>query len=48
MTLTQALIFVATMLIMFGGLFYTIWVFRKDLSKPAPLKERGPSARRRS
>ena len=40
MTLTQGLIFVVTMFILFGGLFYTIRVFRKDLSGPAPSKAR--------
>ena len=40
MTLTQGLIFVATMLVLFGGLFYTIWVFRKEQSGQAPLKAR--------
>ena len=38
MLLTQALIFVVTMLILFGGLFYTIWVFRRDLSEAASLR----------
>jgi hypothetical protein len=46
MTLTQTLIFVATMLILFGGLFHTIRVFRRDLSGPAPLRARARKARR--
>ena len=40
MTLTQGLIFVVTMFILFGGLFYTIWAFRKESSEPAPLRAR--------
>lgn len=32
MTLTQGLIFVVTMFILFGGLFYTLWVFRNEQS----------------
>ena len=43
MTLPQLLLFAVTMLILFGGLFYTIWVFHKELSGPAPLKARRPS-----
>jgi hypothetical protein len=46
MTLTQALIFAVTMLILFGGLFYTIRVFRRELSEPAPMKARARDARR--
>ena len=46
MTLTQGLIFVVTMFILFGGLFYTIWVFRQESSQPAPLRVRGRDARR--
>ena len=41
MTLTQGLIFVVTMFILFGGLFYTIWVFHKEPSRAAPGKARG-------
>ena len=46
MTLTQGLIFVVTMLVLFGGLFYTIWLFRKEQSGQAPLKARARGARR--
>lgn len=46
MTLTQALIFAVTMFILFGGLFYTIWAFRKEQSQPAPLKARARDAGR--
>ena len=42
MTLTQGLIFAVTMLILFGGLFYTIWVFQREPSRAAPFKARGP------
>lgn len=45
MTLTQGLIFVVTMFILFGGLFYSIQVFRNELSGRAPLKARGRGAR---
>jgi hypothetical protein len=47
MSLTQALIFVFTMLILFGGLFYTILVFRRDLSAPALQKSRAARGRAR-
>jgi hypothetical protein len=46
MTLTQGLVFALTMLILFGGLFYTIWSFRRE--PPAPLKARRPAPRDRS
>ena len=45
MTLTQGLIFVVTMLILFGGLFYTIWVFQKEPPRPAPVKARDRRSR---
>lgn len=46
MTLTQGMIFAVTMLILFGGLFYTIWVFHKDQPGPSALRARARGARR--
>lgn len=46
MSLTQTLIFVVTMLILFGGLFYTIRVFRRDLSAAAHARPRALRAAR--
>lgn len=47
MTLTQGLIFAVTMFILFGGLFYTIWAFRKETAETSPLKARASGERRR-
>lgn len=46
MTLTQALIFAVTMFILFGGMFYTFWVFRREFSGPSSPGARARNTRR--